>query len=184
MERALERPFDGTENGNMLHKAYAIINGDRQKEYGDPWDNFGLLAEFFTSYVRKRWGVGIEFKRTDVVNFLELLKISRACTEKPTMDTYVDIAGYAGLGGDFVCRQHEEKPSPLIREGECAHLIRVLSREKERNEEAIKRVSEAKKRAEESMRSDVPFDDRDDIDESIRHLNAYLCGGIHESDRK
>ena len=122
MERSLERPLDGTENGNILHKAYAIINGDRQKDYGDPWDNFGLLADFFTSYVRKRWGVEIEFKRTDVVNFLEMLKLSRACTGNPTMDTYVDIAGYAGLGGDFASRQHEMKVCPDVRACSCGEV--------------------------------------------------------------
>ena len=41
------------------------------------------------------------FSRNDVVNFLILLKTSRACVERPTQDTYVDIAGYAGIGGDF-----------------------------------------------------------------------------------
>lgn len=108
MKRNLNSTIDGTENGNLLHEAYALINGDRQRDYGAPWDNFGLLAEFFTSYSRKRWGVDIVFQRTDVVNFLQLLKLSRACTEVPTQDTYVDIAGYAGLGGDFAARQ--EKP--------------------------------------------------------------------------
>lgn len=108
MPKSLNASYTGEENGNILHRAYELINGDRQKDYGKPWDNFGLLAEFFTSYSRKRWGVDIEFKRTDVVNFLELLKLSRACAEQPTEDTYVDIAGYAGLGADFAERQNTE----------------------------------------------------------------------------
>lgn len=95
MPKTLNHAYTGEENGNILHKAYALINGDRQKDYGAPWDNFGLLADFFTSYAKKRWG------HDDVVNFLILLKTSRACVERPTQDTYVDIAGYAGLGGDF-----------------------------------------------------------------------------------
>ena len=102
MQKSLHSSYSGEENGNALHRAYALINGERQKDYGAPWDNFGLLAEFFTSYAKKRWGAGIEFNRTDVVNFLSLLKLSRACVENPTEDTYVDIAGYAGLGADFV----------------------------------------------------------------------------------
>ena len=101
-KRALDRPYIGDENGNILHKAYDLINGDRQKDYGSPWSNFGLLADFFTSYAKKRWNhVDVVFSRNDVVNFLILLKVSRACVERPTQDTYVDIAGYAGLGGDF-----------------------------------------------------------------------------------
>lgn len=105
MRKSLKASMTGEENGNILHTAYSLINGDRQKDYGAPWDNFGLLAEFFTSYAKKRWGVDIEFKRTDVVNFLTLLKLSRACVAEPTDDTYVDIAGYAGLGGDFAKKQ-------------------------------------------------------------------------------
>ena len=102
MPKTLNHAYTGEENGNILHKAYALINGDRQKDYGAPWDNFGLLADFFTSYAKKRWGHDdVVFSRNDVVNFLILLKTSRACVERPTQDTYVDIAGYAGLGGDF-----------------------------------------------------------------------------------
>lgn len=110
MRKSLKAPMTGEENGNILHTAYSLINGDRQKDYGAPWDNFGLLAEFFTSYTKKRWGVDIEFKRTDVVNFLTMLKLSRACVAEPTEDTYVDIAGYAGLGGDFAKRQRVPRP--------------------------------------------------------------------------
>lgn len=118
MQKSLKAPMTGEENGNILHTAYALINGDRQKDYGAPWDNFGLLAEFFTSYSRKRWNVDIEFQRTDVVNFLALLKLSRACVAEPTEDTYVDIAGYAGLGGDFA-----EKQSIKTTSAEAVHSV-------------------------------------------------------------
>ena len=114
MQKSLKAPMTGEENGNILHTAYSLINGDRQKDYGAPWDNFGLLAEFFTSYSRKRWHVDIEFQRTDVVNFLELLKLSRACVAEPTEDTYVDIAGYAGLGGDFAKKQSVKTASAEV----------------------------------------------------------------------
>lgn len=107
-------------NGIGLQEAYELINGARQEAYGKPWDNFGLLAEFFTSYSRKRWGVEIEFLRTDVVNFLELLKLSRACVSNPTCDTYIDIAGYAGLGGDFALRQRGDKVS--VSSGRSEHV--------------------------------------------------------------
>lgn len=105
MTKLFDQTMTGEENGNILRTAYELINGDRQKDYGAPWDNFGLLADFFTAYSRKRWGYDIKFNRTDVVNFLGLLKLSRACVENPTQDTYVDIAGYAGLGGDFAEKQ-------------------------------------------------------------------------------
>lgn len=115
MQKSLHSSYSGEENGNALHRAYALINGERQEDYGKPWDNFGLLAEFFTSYTKKRWGVDIEFKRTDVVNFLMLLKLSRACVAEPTEDTYVDIAGYAGLGADFVETQRVLTTRPMTK---------------------------------------------------------------------
>lgn len=116
MPKTLNHAYTGEENGNILHKAYALINGDRQKDYGAPWDNFGLLADFFTSYAKKRWGHDdVVFSRNDVVNFLILLKMSRACVERPTQDTYVDIAGYAGLGGDFEERVAVQDARPKTR---------------------------------------------------------------------
>lgn len=43
---------------------------------------------------------GIEISELDGWRFLMCLKLARSTTGKPKLDTYVDLAGYAGLAGE------------------------------------------------------------------------------------
>jgi hypothetical protein len=70
------------------------MSGSRDADYGGPYDNFGRIAEFWST------AFGRKFTRRDVATALILVKLSRDAGEgspyKP--DTWVDIAGYAGCG--------------------------------------------------------------------------------------
>lgn len=76
-----------------LREAAGIINGDRNKQYGAPEDNFERTA--------KIWSVilGVDISNEDVAMMMVGLKVARYASKSGYQpDTWVDIAGYAGCG--------------------------------------------------------------------------------------
>lgn len=76
-----------------LREAVRIISGDRDKQYGAPEDNLGRIA--------KIWSVifGIEITAQDVAMAMVGLKMARYVNKGEFQaDTWIDIAGYAGIG--------------------------------------------------------------------------------------
>lgn len=76
-----------------LREAARIIAGDRDTQYGAPEDNLGRIA--------KIWSVifGIEVTPQDVAMAMVGLKMARYVNKGEFQpDTWIDIAGYAGIG--------------------------------------------------------------------------------------
>lgn len=80
----------------VLREAEKCVCGQREKDYGTPEDNFGRIAEFWTTYM------GVEFGTVDVAIMMALLKIARISENMQHMDSWVDLAGYAACGGEIV----------------------------------------------------------------------------------
>ena len=85
----------------ILTKAGALINGDRQKDYGPPEQNFARIAQLWNSYLLVRFNVACGMDPADVAYMMALLKLARACHVNGTMDTSVDMAGYVALAGEL-----------------------------------------------------------------------------------
>ena len=75
---------------NVLKEAERLIFGDREDTYGDPSESFARIANLWTAYTGK------SLDSQDVANMMILLKVSRA-KGVYHRDSFVDIAGYAGL---------------------------------------------------------------------------------------
>lgn len=76
-----------------LREAARIIAGDRDTQYGAPEDNLGRIARI--------WSVifGIEITAQDVAMAMVGLKMARYVNKGQFQpDTWIDIAGYAGIG--------------------------------------------------------------------------------------
>jgi len=85
-----------------LREAARIIAGDRDVQYGAPEDNLGRIA--------KIWSVifAIEITPQDVAMAMVGLKMARYVNKSEFQpDTWIDIAGYAGIG--FEVGQLEDK---------------------------------------------------------------------------
>lgn len=82
-------------NGGILVKALDIINGEKQKEYGDPAVMFPKIAQMWSAYL------GREISSEDVAMMMTLLKIARQSYEHKA-DNLIDAAGYIGLAADLV----------------------------------------------------------------------------------
>lgn len=83
---------------NILEEANKITQGDRQKDYGTPKENFEHIAEIFNS-IRGFKKLSAE----DVVYVMLAVKLSRHQNKKKR-DNLVDIAGYT-----WVLSEVEEK---------------------------------------------------------------------------
>ena len=83
------------DKNDILDKAKTIINGDRQGTYGNAEDNFASIAAFWSTYLNT------PIDSTDVSNMMILMKVARNSSGVYKDDNYIDICGYAALGGEI-----------------------------------------------------------------------------------
>lgn len=87
----------------ILEAANTCVNGKREEDYGSPEDSFQVIGDLWNAYL------GTNLKPTDVAILMMLMKIGRSKHNGGTIDTYVDIAGYAACGGEIFSLTHSEK---------------------------------------------------------------------------
>lgn len=80
---------------DILAKAADIVGGHRVKDYGEPEDNFGIIAQLWSAYL------GIDISSVDVSMLMVLFKSARVKSGTGTLDSFIDIAGYAACGGEI-----------------------------------------------------------------------------------
>ncbi len=88
----------------LLEAARAAVCGDRQKDYGDPADGLRVVGKLWKLYVQARCvsaGADVSIEPEDVAAMMCLLKTARIATGRSKADNWVDLAGYAALGGEL-----------------------------------------------------------------------------------
>ncbi|MCC8064794.1 MAG: DUF6378 domain-containing protein [Clostridiales bacterium] len=75
-----------------LIKAKECVCGGRETDYGKPEDNFGEIAALWSAWR------GEAYTAQDVAAMMALLKIARIGGNRATVDSWVDLAGYAACG--------------------------------------------------------------------------------------
>lgn len=91
--------------GRILNKALDIINGERLDVYGKPEDSFEIIGKYWTTYLQANGlitGSGALISPQEVAEMMMLFKIARMSGQKPIIDNYVDLAGYAAIAADMV----------------------------------------------------------------------------------
>lgn len=81
-----------------LDEARMLINADRNKEYGEPYENFRDIAEMMTVLIRPILKDGARVRVEHVAMMMMAVKLSRMTTSPTKLDTWVDICGYVGTG--------------------------------------------------------------------------------------
>ena len=81
----------------ILEEASSLISGERHEEYGDAKGNFEKIAGYWNAHL----GLVNFISAQDVAAMMVLLKVSRLQGEEPQIDTYIDICGYAAIGGEI-----------------------------------------------------------------------------------
>jgi hypothetical protein len=80
----------------MLHKAEELINGDRQKDYGDKLPNFSQIADFWTAHLKFKLKEDVKITAEDVALMMINVKQARLAKSPNHYDSILDVAGYAG----------------------------------------------------------------------------------------
>ena len=108
-----------TFRSELLASAQKTVDGDRDKEFGDPLVNMKCAAQLIAGYLGPRRGDSIE--AADVPILLSLFKIARLAGNRGSKDSWRDLAGYAAVGFDVERRSRvtvtakEERPAPKKR---------------------------------------------------------------------
>ena len=87
---------------DILDTAGEIVGGHRVTDYGEPEDNFGVIARLWSAYL------GIDISDVDVSMMMVLFKAGRIKSGTATEDSFVDICGYAACGGEIAERDRKD----------------------------------------------------------------------------
>ncbi len=91
----------------ILAAAQKCVCGDREQDYGSPERSFGVIGQFWETYlqekclVRKSGPVEARVLPEDVAAMMCLFKIARIATGHGKADNWIDLAGYAACGGEL-----------------------------------------------------------------------------------
>ena len=90
----------------ILDRANSLVNGDREKSYGRPEDNFRRIGMMWNAYL----GAAMNPPQapSDVAPMMALLKIARIASGNYSEDSWIDLAGYAACGGELASFEHED----------------------------------------------------------------------------
>ena len=94
----------------VLKEALNCVNGEREKQYGNPEYNFKRIAKRWSLYLTKLYedeGVVIELNPIDVARMMIEFKLARANGPKDKLDNYVDTIGYATCAAEILERDEE-----------------------------------------------------------------------------
>jgi len=85
---------------DFLDTAEGLINGPRAKEYGPAKLNHQRIADIWSILLAKK--LSSEITPEEVVACMVGLKLARLAEDTSKDDSWVDIIGYAALGGEIV----------------------------------------------------------------------------------
>lgn len=81
-----------------LNQAIRLIDGDREGVYGDPLVSHERIGKLWSALL------GVEINAHQVAMMMAAMKLSRLAGQAEHKDSWIDLAGYAGLGYEFVVR--------------------------------------------------------------------------------
>ena len=85
---------------DFLDTAEGLINGPRAKEYGPAKLNHQRIADIWSILLAKKLSANITPE--EVVACMVGLKLARLAEDTGKDDSWVDIIGYAALGGEII----------------------------------------------------------------------------------
>lgn len=88
---------------DILAKACTIINGEREGTYGRPENSFTVISDLWSAYLRR------SITPADVANLMILLKVARNFSGVYKEDNWIDICGYAALGGEIQEKENSKQ---------------------------------------------------------------------------
>ena len=84
-----------TKRRQILEQAADLVDGDRNKDYGEPEDNFKRIADLWSVLFER------EVSMSEVALAMALVKVARLVHQPDHADSFVDGAGYLAIGGEL-----------------------------------------------------------------------------------
>lgn len=104
----IEKLSDIPQRERCLNEAKRIVCTDRNEQYGEPENNFDVIADYWAAYLNSKYKVGVLFDFGDVVYMMVLFKMGRITTAKAYKeDNYIDMAGYAACAMECAASKAE-----------------------------------------------------------------------------
>ena len=97
------KPKCGDKRAAYLDRAKGIVCKDRESQYGNPEDNFKLIADLWSVYT------GYPISATDVAMMMALLKAARIKTGVFKEDSFIDLIGYGACAGEIAYRENADQ---------------------------------------------------------------------------
>jgi len=97
---------DNPDRIEILKEAGGLIVGDRNNEYGEPYDNMKQTLNLIKAYIGDR--KGSELVVTDVPLIMICIKLGRLGGNLRSTDSYKDIIGYCAIA--YECQNKEKNP--------------------------------------------------------------------------
>lgn len=92
----------------ILDTAKQIVTTDRNARYGEPENNFDVIAQFWNHYITTTKDVCLYLSATDVAIMMALFKIGRISTARDmNEDSYIDAAGYIACAAECAAIEEE-----------------------------------------------------------------------------
>ena len=85
----------GRVRSKVLRTAESLVNGDRARDYGDPAENFGRIADLWAPIL------GLSASPEQVALCMAQVKVARLITSPTHSDSWIDLCGYAALGAEI-----------------------------------------------------------------------------------
>ena len=113
----MESKVNFTKRKEILACAENLVCEERDRQYGNPKDNFEEIGMFWGTYLWHKYNLGNPqnavgknfISAEDVSAMMVLLKVARICTGKSKEDNWIDIAGYAACGAEIGGNDHENQ---------------------------------------------------------------------------
>lgn len=97
----------------ILETAAKIVTGGRNKQYGEPEDNFDTIASLWNAYLVGKHSDGAVITAKDVALMMVLFKVGKILTSTTVKeDSYIDAAGYIACG--YECAQKEAERERML----------------------------------------------------------------------
>lgn len=86
---------------SVLEEATRCVCTDRNNQYGEPEDNFAVIAGLWSEYL------GVHINAHHVAMMMALFKIGRIMTGVAKADSYVDACGHLACAAEIAGKQNE-----------------------------------------------------------------------------
>lgn len=93
---------------DILDEAKKCVCGHREQDYGTPEDNFTTISFLWTAYLYAAHSTNFQITAKDVAVMMALLKVARIA-RGDSIDSFVDLAGYAACAGEITARMNKEE---------------------------------------------------------------------------